>query len=132
MRGKGATARAPAAPTNGALPPADGPRLPVRTRWVDVPEYPGFRVRLRSNFAQATAIEMASGDQERMAAALAEVVLEHNGWRDEHGAPYPPAADPAFWTGSSSIPTELAGLLIALVVEEASRLPNSLRPTRPT
>jgi hypothetical protein len=105
----------------------------VQSRWVDVDSerYPGFRVKLRANFRQATALEIASGDEARMVAGLAEVVLEHNGWRDDLGEPFPPATDPAFWTGPRSIPTEVAGLLLARVAEEASAYPNSRRPMRP-
>ena len=64
-----------------------------------------------------------SGDADRGFAALGQIVLEHNGWCDEDGVPYPPPGERAFW---DAIPTELASVVIVLVQREAQRLPNSL------
>lgn len=110
--------------------PHTGPRIPKRIDWVDLPqEYAGFRARIWINYPQRLVGEITSGDTSRMTAALAQIVLEHNGWLDDEGQPFPPPTTQAFW---EAIPTELAAVLMALINAEASRLPNSLtaRPRR--
>ena len=107
---------APSTPSTNGTPPAappSGPRLVRKEAWVDLPqaEYPGFRAKLWINYPQRFAQEISSGDQERGRAALRRIVLEHNGWCNEEGAPYPAASDPGFW---AEIPDELAGVLIVL------------------
>ena len=132
---------------------AQGPRIPRRELWLDVPEYPGFRAKMWANHPQRLARDLQSKDVERIASALSAIVLEHNGWCDEEGDPYPPAGElreiaesvtedgpdgaPITRTVNrieypfyEAIPTELAVLLIVLINEAATTLPNSLLRTR--
>lgn len=104
-----------------------GPIIPGRSVWLDVPEYPGFKVRLWSNMPNRLLLEIDSRDVPRVQAALLEIVLEHNGWRDEDGNEYPPADTQAFW---DAIPQELAILVIGLIGEAPRQLPNSLMAMR--
>jgi hypothetical protein len=107
-----------------------GPRIPRRLVWVDVPEYDGFRAKVWCNYPKRLALELASEDQERIYAALGQLVLEHNGWLDDQGEPFPPADTRAFW---DAVPNELALMLMRVAtVDAASLLPNSFsaRPTR--
>jgi hypothetical protein len=111
--------------------------MPKRTLWVDLPEkapdgsdaYPGFKLRVWVNFPSRLAEDLKAGSTpEATAAALRRIVLEHNGWCDDEGNPFPPADAPDFY---ESLPQEL-GLLIALAINEAmARFPNSLVPRRP-
>jgi hypothetical protein len=101
-----------------------GPRMIRREVWVDLPgDYTGFRARMWSNFPQRLYAEIASESQARIDAALHEIVLEHNGWCDQDGAPFPPADDPGFW---DAVPTELALVVMVTIREASAQLPNSL------
>lgn len=103
-------------------------RIPRREKWLALPEeYPGLQVRVWVNCPYRELRGMDSGDPEEMKAALLKIVLEHNGWCDQDGQPFPPASDPAFW---EDIPTELAATVIALVQAEAKQLPNSILSPR--
>jgi hypothetical protein len=86
-------------------------------------------VKIRSNFPQRLANEIASGDSARATNALRQIVLEHNGWLDEDGEPLPPATDEGFWE-HPGLPTHLAVTVLGLVNQAASTLPNSMRPQR--
>jgi hypothetical protein len=106
------------------LPTHTGPRIPRRDAWVEVPDpYEGFRVKLWVNYPRRFLEDIQSGESARIKDALCKIVLEHNGWCDEEGAPLPPASTPDFW---DAIPDELAGALIALLNEEGQRLPNAI------
>ena len=110
---------------------ASGPRVHRREVWADLPveaaeSYPDFRVKLWANFRRSLLDEITSGDNDRVSIALRRIVLEHNGWCDEDGQPYPSASDAAFW---DAIPTELATLIVIVIQREATRLPNSLLRT---
>lgn len=116
-------------------------------RWVDVPDYPGYRVRLWVNYPRALKsafvpldpdeIEALEGDEldafvaerkGRVEEALAAIVLEHNGWPDEEGNALPPPQTPGFW---DDLPDQhLANVVLLLAVNAPSQLPNSLLPTR--
>ena len=132
---------------------AQGPRIPRRELWLDVPEYPGFRVRMWANYPQRLARDLQSKDAALIGAALSQIVIEHNGWCDEEGNPYPPASERRVAIESvaedgpdgesitrtvnrveypffDAIPTELAVVLVVLVNEAAATLPNSLLRTR--
>jgi hypothetical protein len=124
-----------------------GPQIQRRERWVPLPqEYEGFKFRLWVNAptklwnaltAEANVpsgateeekaqIEKASEREKQQ--ALAKIVLEHNGWLDFDGEPYPPASDAeAFW---EAIPQELATTVLIACHVEMSVLPNSLLPKR--
>jgi len=92
-----------------------------------VPEYPGHQARCWINFPQHLLNDVQSGEQTRAVAALSRIVLEHNGWCDEDGAPYPSAAEAeAFW---QAIPTHQAACLLRALVERAAKSP--LAPARP-
>jgi hypothetical protein len=110
----------PGSPSSGSVP-----QVRRREAWVELPEpYAGFKFRLWLSAPSATwlAVEGAGAYE-----ALSQLVLEHNGWRDEDGVVYPPPSEPAFWT---AIPTELAGCVVAASQAEMAKLPNSLMPTR--
>ena len=110
--------------TPQAPPAPAGPRIPRREVWIDFPpEYPGFRVKVWLNFPARMLDDLRSGDVDRMRKTLFKVVLEHNGWVDEDGEPYPPPTDEDFWT---TIPTEVGVTIIALINIEVTKLPNSL------
>jgi hypothetical protein len=139
------------------LPPTvvvAGPRLPRRETWVNLPgDYSGFRYKVWVNapkrlwnavFAAAATAEdevlpddtpaevQTKADRLKARAdaasqALQQIVLEHNGWLDDLGAPFSPASEPAFW---DEIPNELAGLILATAALEMTRFPNSLAPKK--
>ena len=115
--------------SNEVQPLPTGPRITAIAEWVDLPadSYPGFRVRIRSNFPQRLANEIASGDAVRAVTALRSIVLEHNGWCDEDGEPLPLATDEGFWE-HPGLPTHLAVTVLGLVNQAASTPPNLGRP----
>jgi hypothetical protein len=116
-------------------------------RWVDVDDYPGYRVKLWVNYPRhlksafepldPDEVESLEGeDLERFIAerkakveeALAAIVLEHNGWPDEAGNVLPPPQAAGFW---DAIPDQhLANVVLRLAVNAPSQLPNSRQPTR--
>lgn len=112
---------------SAAMPAA--PRIPRREAWVDLPDaYAGFRARVWVNAPQRLWNDVASGDEARAKSALGQIVLEHNGWLDFDGLPYPPATDPqALW---DAVPTELAAVVMAAAQLEMARLPNSMAPQK--
>lgn len=105
---------------------SSGPRLPRREQWIDLPEqyYPGFRVKVWVNYPRRLNDELRSDEEPRVMAALHQIVLEHNGWRDTDGTPYPPATGDEFW---HVIDNELAAVVIVLVNEQVGKLALSLR-----
>jgi hypothetical protein len=119
--------------SNGTVPPAMipmGPVAPHRTRWVDIPEYPGFKMRVWVNYTQAKFNDIFASDDDTSSAASREIFIEHNGWRQEDGTPFPPMSEPLkFWDACSN---ELAALLIGVLRDEAAKLPNSLLRPRGT
>lgn len=107
---------------------ATGPQIQRREKWVDLPEeYAGFKIKVWVNAPTRlwSAIGQAanSGDEGAAQDAAQKIVLEHNGWLDFDGEPYPPANTSEFW---AAIPTELAGVVFALVQYEMGNLPNSI------
>lgn len=126
-----------------------GPQIKRRETWVDLPdEYEGFKfkvwvnapARVWNELNPATSDEASdeASDEEAAAreaaareataqAAPRQIVLEHNGWRDFDGQPFPPADDPAFW---EAIPTELAACVLVAARVEMGKLPNSIAPQR--
>lgn len=105
-----------------------GPQIRRRETWVPLPgEYEGFEVRVWVNAPTRLWNQLSEGDEQDALDALQEIVLEHNGWRDFEGEPYPPAGEPAFW---EEIPTELAAVVLAAAQAEIQRLPNSMAPQR--
>ncbi len=109
-------------------PRVTGPVIPRREAWLDVPEYPGFRVKLWLNYPRRLREDINSRDEARISAAARQIVLEHNGWVDFDGLPYPPANTEEFW---AEIPTELATVLMYLALEEVGAiLPKSLAQSR--
>lgn len=65
-----------------------------------------------------------SEEPERLA-ALARLVVCHNGWQDFDGEPYPPADSAAFW---EAIPTEMAAAALMAAMQER-KSPNFLKAT---
>lgn len=127
--------------TPGAKSPLTPPRI---VRWVDVDDYPGYRVKLwinhprglREAFSPPTGIEDLDGEalqsyvaerKDQLEAALAAIVLEHNGWPDEDGNVLPQPPDPTLW---DRMDQHLANVVMALAFQAPSRLPNSLLPTK--
>lgn len=113
-------------------------------RWLDVPDYPGYRVKLwinyprhlKSAFDPPEGLEDLEGEAlesyiaERKAAiegALAAIVLGHNGWPDEDGNVLPQPSDPTMWELADQ---HLANVVMTLAYKAPSQLPNSLTPTR--
>ena len=92
-------------------------------------EYEGFRFRVWLNAPTRIWNQLtgeASGEAE-MHEALRQLVLEHNGWLDFEGNPYPPAGEAKFW---EEIPTELAACILSAAQVEMQKLPNSIAPQR--
>jgi hypothetical protein len=103
-------------------------RMPRREVWVDIgPEYEGWKAKLWVNYPRHLQDELKSREEERVRAALSQIVREHNGWGDSDGNPLPASTDPEFW---AVLPDELAIALLALLTEEMDRLPNSIRARR--
>lgn len=108
---------------------AQGPQIQRRERWLELPdEYEGFRIKIWLNAPTKLWMALMDSQDEKAAQAAAErLVLEHNGWLDFDGNPYPPPSDAAFW---EEIPTELAAAVLALAQVAMQDLPNSLAPTK--
>lgn len=111
--------------TGQQIPAQLGPRVQGKKyEWVDVEDdesYAGFRFRAWINYPSILVDELnltvdpqdpeekQKADEEKRLAAFAKVFVEHNGWRDYDGNPYPPMHEAkAFW---DAIPTELAALV---------------------
>lgn len=110
---------------NGAVV---GPQVKRREAWVELPgDYAGFKFRLWVNAPTRIWNDLDSTDDKVVLAALEQLILEHNGWRDFDGEPYPPAIESAFW---EAIPTELAACMIVASQGEIQKLPNSIAPQR--
>ena len=102
-----------------------GPRVKRREVWVDLPgDYEGFRFRMWVNPPAKTSLRLLTI---RAVDALQEMILEHNGWCDADGNPYPQPDDPEF---VMAIPTELLGMVLKLAEQEIQKLPNSIAPQR--
>jgi hypothetical protein len=102
-------------------------RFPRRETWLDVPGYPGCKAKIWANYPQRLLNDIRSGEEARIKEALRQVILEHNGWADAEGEALPPPGAPEFW---DLIPTELAAILLTLLDDAASTLPNSLMAAR--
>lgn len=103
------------------------PQVKRRTKWLDLPqdEYEDFQIEIWVTAPTRLWMDLASGDEEKVNAAAAQLVLSHNGWLDFDGNEYPPPSDPKFW---EDIPTELAACVFAVAKAEMERLPNSIAP----
>jgi hypothetical protein len=107
---------------------AVGPQIKRRETWVELPgDYAGFKFRLWVNAPARIWNDLNSDTEEAALAALQQLILEHNGWRDFDGEPYPPANESAFW---EAIPTELAACILVASQSEMQKLPNSIAPQR--
>lgn len=107
-----------------------GPKIQRREKWVELPdEYKGFEVKIWVNAPTKlwTAIGNAARDEAAAQDAAQKIVIEHNGWLDFDGTPYPQPGTLEFW---EDIPTELAGLIFALIQHEMGNLPNSIATQR--
>ncbi len=104
---------------------ANGPKVRRREKWIQIKDeaYEGFEFRIWVNYPQRLDIDIRSGDEDKIRAAMQVIVLEHNGWLDEEGNPYPQPTEAEFW---NLISNELAAVILALLRMEAARLPNSL------
>lgn len=105
------------------------PRIQRRETWIDVPEYEGFRIKVWVNAPTRLweRLTAEGASEEERQEVLRQLVLEHNGWLDFDGEPYPPPGEAAFW---QAIPTELAATIIVATRKEITALPNSLAPTK--
>lgn len=105
-----------------------GPQIKRREAWVELPaEYEGFKFRVWLNAPTRIWNDLTSTQEEQTLEALKQLVLEHNGWIDFEGQPYPPASEPKFW---EDIPTELAACMLISIQVEMQKLPNSIAPQR--
>lgn len=130
--------------TNGQRSTLAPPRI---ERWLDVPDYPGYRVKLWVNYPRHLRSTLTTQDLEgaeglegeelaayaaelkaKLEGVLAAIVLEHNGWPDEDGNVLPQPSTPGFW---DLVPDQhLANIVMTLAREAPSLLPNSPLPTR--
>jgi hypothetical protein len=117
-------------------------------RWVDVPDYPGYQVKLWINYPRAlrttlTAEDLAGAEElegeeleayaaelkAKLEGVLAAIVLEHNGWPDQEGNVLPQPSTAGFW---ELVPDQhLANIVMTLAREAPAQLPNSRPSTRP-
>lgn len=97
---------------------------PRHDAWVDVPGYPGFKARVWTNPTRRNDLALASDDEATKVAAFRELLLEHNGWCDADGEPYPPTDAATFF---EDVSTELLGCALVAIREATQDLPNSLR-----
>lgn len=109
---------------------SDGPRMPRRTEWIELPgEYgeAGMRMLVWTSYPHGVgnALRGLKGT-DAFKEALAAVVLEHNGWRDADGEPLPPADAPDFWWGDG-VSDELVGVVLTILGEVPQRYPKELR-----
>ncbi len=104
------------------------PRIQRREKWLELPDvYAEFKVKVWVNAPAKLWSNILSNDEIVARDAAMKIVLEHNGWLDFAGEPYPSADDPAFW---DEIPTELGACILAATRKAIQDLPNSLAPTR--
>lgn len=108
------------------------PQIQRRESWVQLPdEYEGFEFKLWLNAPSKLWVAIgqagAAGSEDEAQAALAKIVLEHNGWLDFEGNEYPQPGQADFW---EEIPTELAACMLVVCQEAMGRLPNSLAAKR--
>jgi hypothetical protein len=107
---------------NGMVP--SGPRLPRREMWLDLPpEYPDFRVKVWVNYPRRLNDELKSGDEQRLVGVLRQIMLEHNGWSDADGTPFPPPTTEEFW---AAIPNELLAAMVVAWSDELGKVNTSL------
>lgn len=110
-------------------PEPAGPRLPRREVWFELPsEYAGFRVKVWVNYPRRFNDDLVTGDSGKIVAVLRQIVLEHNGWCDFDGTPFPTADTAEFW---AAIPDELASAVIVLLREQVGKLASSLQTRNP-
>lgn len=132
-----------------ATPPnlvPNGYQFSRRFEWVNLDEqvYPGMQFKMWVNFPKKLDIDMSSGEVDRVANALATIVVEHNGWRDFDNNLYAQpnvytertvfeeddqgnktsriVQDYPFW---DEIPDEIAQLIIVQLHIAVQKLPNS-------
>lgn len=102
-------------------------RAPRREVEVAIEGYPGFTAWIWSNYPRRLgAVINANADEESVVGALRAIVIEHNGWADADGEPYPPADDPAFY---DAIPLELGAMVLRAISTAPAAYPNSLNGT---
>lgn len=100
------------------------PQIQRREKWIDLPEeYAGFRIKVWLNAPTKVWMGLTNKKEKKAQEAAKQIVLEHNGWLDFDGEPYPPPSEEAFW---EDIPTELAASVFAAANAEMSDLPNSI------
>jgi hypothetical protein len=104
--------------------PVSGPRAVRRVTWLDLDSewYPGFQLKVWLNPSHMQKRLSETGDAERVSELIKFITLEHNGWCDEDGEPYPPANTPAFW---EAIPADLGVRIVTAINAELTNLPNS-------
>lgn len=103
-----------------------GPQIQRREKWVELPdEYAGFKAKVWVNAPTKLWTDLNSGEEEKALEAAQKLVLEHNGWLDFDGVPYPETSRGEFW---ELIPTELAACVLAAIQAEVQKLPNSMVP----
>lgn len=107
------------------MPEDTGLRVKRREVWVDLPgpDYEGFRFRLWVNPPARVSLRLAAGGVD----SCRQMILEHNGWCDADGNPYPQPSEAEFYM---TVPSELLGLVLRLAEQEIQRLPNSIATQR--
>ena len=107
--------------------PEGRPRAPRREVEVAIDGYPGYTAWVWSNYPRRLAAALnEAADEAAITGVLRQLVVEHNGWCDAEGDPYPPADDAGFY---EAIPLELAVLLLRAINAAPSLYPQSLSPT---
>ena len=122
----------PAEQANGAAPveiKAAGPQIKRRTAWIDLPkEYEGFKFEVWLNAPTHHWTDLMGGtDEEVILSAVKTIFLQHNGWLDFDGNPYPQTTTNKFW---EQIPNELMALMIIEAQNASGNLAASRLRTR--
>jgi hypothetical protein len=110
----------------GTVVTPTGPRARKRVEWVEIddPAYEGFKFRMWINYPQEYDDKIRpNASEDEIREVLNQIFLEHNGWCDFDGNPYPPASDPLFW---KKIPNELGGAIVTVIRLEGTKLSNLL------
>ena len=106
----------------GAFEQPATPRPRMQKRYERIPlhgAYEGFSIKAWINFPQKLLTQAQTGDPDVQAAALGQIVVEHN-FVDFDGEPFPPPDDPACWT---ECPLDLLACVFTAIAERFGKLP---------
>ncbi len=97
-------------------------------RWCQVPDYPGYEVKLWINYDQQVRTRLTSAkDSDTLMQVYQEIVLEHNGWPDAEGNVLPqPWQDIEGFVGGMD--QYLSSVVATMLMTEPMAVPKSMLP----